>query len=84
MTLTVRLPSRVEQDLAEYCIEHRVSKSEAVKLALDHLLAAGAGKRSPYDLGRDLFGPHTDATPREDIARNSKRLLREHFRGKGR
>lgn len=83
MTLTVRLPDRVEQELAEYCTRHRLSKSEAVKLALDKLLAAGADKRSAYDLGKDLFGPHTDAKSTEDIARNSKRLLREHFRGKG-
>ena len=82
MTLTVRLSERVEQALAEYCTKHRVSKSEAVKLALDKLLAASTGKHSPYDLGRDLFGPHTDARPTEDTARNSKRLLREHFRGK--
>ena len=83
MTLTVRLPDRVEQELAEYCTKHRLSKSEAVKLALEKLLAAGAGKPNPYDLGKDLFWSHTDATPTEDIARNSKRLLREHFRGKG-
>ena len=81
MTLTVRLPDRVEQELAEYCVKHRLTKSEAVKLALDQLLAAGAGEASPYDLGRDLFGPHTDAAPTEDVARHSKQLLREHFRG---
>jgi len=84
MTLTVRLPERVEQELAEYCNKHRVSRSDAVKLALDHLLALGAGEHSPYDLGKDLFGTHTDAMPTEDAARNSKRILREHFRGKGR
>ena len=83
MTLTVRLLERVEQELAEYCTKHRLSKSEAVKLALDKLLTASAGKPSPYDLGKDLFGPHTDRTPSEDTARNSKRVLREHFRGKG-
>ena len=83
MTLTVRLPGRVEQDLAEYCVKHRLSKSKAVKLALDKLLTASADNPSPYDLGKDLFGPHTDARPTEDTARNSKRLLREHFRGKG-
>lgn len=82
MTLTVRLPDRVEQELAEYCVKHRVSKSEAVKHALMDLLAANAGKPSAYDLGKDLFGPHTDAPPTEDIARHSTRLLREHFRGK--
>ena len=84
MTLTVRLPGRVEQELAEYCVKHGVSKSEAVKQALDSLLAAQAEAGSAYDLGRDLFGPDTDAAPAQDVARHSKRLLREHFRGKGR
>lgn len=84
MTLTVRLPERVEQELAEYCVQHRITKSEAVKLALDRLLAASAGKPSPYELGKDLFGAHTDAAPTEDAARHSKRLLRERFRGKER
>lgn len=82
MTLTVRLPPRVEQELAEYCVKRRITKSKAVKQALVDLLSANAGKPSPYNLGKDLFGPHTDATPTEDIARHSARLLREHFRGK--
>lgn len=82
MTVTVRLPQRVEQQLAEYCARRRITKSEAVKQALTDLLAANAGKPSAYDLGKDLFGPHTDALPTEDIARHSARLLREHFGGK--
>ncbi|MSQ70128.1 MAG: hypothetical protein EXR27_02405 [Betaproteobacteria bacterium] len=80
MTLTVRLPDRVEQQLAEYCVKRRITKSDAVKQALVDLLAADTGKPSAYDLGKDLFGPHTDVAPTEDIARDSKRLLREHFR----
>ena len=82
MTLTVRLPDRVEQELAEYCVKHRLTKSGAVKRALEQLLAASAGKPTPYDLGKDLFGTHTDAAPFDDVARNSKRRLRERFRGK--
>ena len=82
MTLSVRIPDKVEQELAEYCAKHCVTKSEAVKQALMDLLSANAGKPSPYDLGKDLFGPHTDVAPTEDIARHSARLLREHFRGK--
>ena len=82
MTLTVRLPGRVEQQLAEYCVKRGMTKSNAVKLALERLLRAEAGEPSPYDLGKDLFGPHTDLPPTEDIARHSKRLLRQHFRGK--
>ena len=82
MTLTVRLPDRVEQALAEYCVKRRVTKSAAVKLALVELLSAKAGKPSAYELGKDLFGPHTDAPPTEDIALHSGRLLRENFRAK--
>ena len=37
MTLTVRLPQRVVQSLAEYCAKRRLAKSEAVKLALEKL-----------------------------------------------
>lgn len=82
MTLTVRLPARVEQELADYCAKRRLTKSQVVKLALEELLAANAGKPSAYELGKDLFGPHTDMPPTADLARHSKRLLREHFRPK--
>ena len=40
MTLTVRLPQHVEQELTAYCAERGLTKSEAVKLALEELLRA--------------------------------------------
>ena len=84
MTLSVRIPPRVEQELAEYCARNGVSKSEAVKDALDQFLSGKRGDKSPYDLVKDLIGPHTDEALSEDVARNTKRLLRERFRGKSR
>jgi Arc/MetJ-type ribon-helix-helix transcriptional regulator len=83
MPLSVRIPHRVEQELDEYCVKHRVSRSEAVKQALDEFLAAKAGDRSPYELVREFIAPDTDEQPTEDVARNTRRLLRERFRGKG-
>lgn len=82
MPLSVRLPPHVEQQLAEYCVSHRVSKSDAVKRALQRLLAPGAAKRSPYELGKAFFEQHRGTPATEDIARHTKRLLREHFRGR--
>jgi hypothetical protein len=82
MTLSVRVPLRVEQELAEYCAKNKVSKSEAVNRALEEFLAAKKGTPSPYELGSDLFGPQTDDAPSEDIARHSKHLLRERVRGR--
>src|SRR5258706_166012 len=54
MPISVRLPPRVEQKLAEYCASHKVSRSEAVKQALDRLLEtcfllSSAGKAELLD-----------------------------------
>ena len=38
VTLTGRLRQRVEQELTEYCARRRLTKSEAMKLALEELL----------------------------------------------
>ena len=81
MTLTVRLPLRVEQQLAQYCVERKISKSDAVKLALDGLLDRAASA-SPHDLGADLFGASAQhKRGAVNVARHSKRLLRERIRG---
>ena len=79
MTLSVRVPPRVEQELAEYCAKNKVSKSDAVKRALEEFLVAKKGTPSPYKLGSDLFGAYADEAPSEDVARHSKKLLRERF-----
>ncbi len=82
MSLTVRLPPRVEQELKAYCVTRRITKSDAVKEALQRLLSETAGQATPYELGRDGFG--ADDSQRGDIARNTKRLIKERFRGKAR
>jgi hypothetical protein len=82
MPHSVRLPPRVEQQLAEYCASHKLSKSKAIKQALERLLEASAKQPSPYELGRDFFEQHRGRRANEDVALNSKRLLREHFRGR--
>jgi hypothetical protein len=79
MTLTVRLPPHVEEELKQYCVARRISKSGAVKQALARLLSEVPAGAAPFDLGKDGFG--TDASPRGDIARHTKRLIRERFRG---
>ena len=76
MTLTVRLPPRVEQELAEYCAKRRITKSEAVKLALEELLRspeAGAhASRHPF-----IGGDKGDGF---DVSGNIKTALRVRFR----
>ncbi len=73
MTISVRLPPRVEQKLAEYCVDQKVTKSEAVKRALEQLLAGAPVALDEDVLFRKFLG--SDARP-GDVARQSKRLLR--------
>ena len=80
MTLSVRIPLRIEQELANYCARNGVSKSEAVKDALDQFLSGKKGAKSPYELMKDLVGPQTDEPPTHEVARHTKRLLRERVR----
>lgn len=52
MATTVRLPLRVEQTLAAYCVAHRKTKSEVIVESLEkHLGAAPAAQaQTPYAL----------------------------------
>jgi len=76
MTLTVRLPEKLEQSLAEYCVTHRVTRSEAVKRALADLLEPPAPEQSK--LTHPFIG--CDKGDGTDVSGNIKRLLRERFR----
>ena len=62
MPLSVRLPPRVEQKLTDYCVSHKVSKSEAVKRALEQMIEQSAGEASAYELGKRFMG--SDRRPR--------------------
>ena len=79
MALSVRLPNRVEEQLADYCVSHRVTRSAAVKHALEQLFAQSDAAPNPYALGKRFMG--SDRRP-GDVARHTKRLLRERFRSK--
>jgi hypothetical protein len=76
MSLSIRLPKILEERLAVYCAAQGISRSEAIKRALDALLSEAPP--IPYELGAAGFG--ADHTHGGDISRNSKRLLRERFR----
>lgn len=79
MPISVRLSPRVEQKLADYCVAHKITKSEAVKLALAQLFAQMPSSPDAYRASARFRG--SDRRP-GDVARNSKRLLRDHFRRK--
>lgn len=79
MPISVRLPPRVEQQLAAYCAHARLTKSEAVKRALERLFLEEAPPAAGNPAAERFIGSDKRAG---DVARNTKRLLREKFRGR--
>lgn len=77
-TINARLPLRVEQKLAEYCIKRGVKRSEAVVRALDHYLDQETGGVNAYSLAADLIPSHG---VKEVQADNARKLARKAFRG---
>lgn len=54
MSTTVRLPLRVEQALAEYCVETKKTKSEVIVDLLEQRFARPAEGKTPYELAVEV------------------------------
>ncbi|ENO96681.1 MAG TPA: ribbon-helix-helix protein, CopG family [Thauera phenylacetica] len=80
MTLSIRLDPELESELARAAAQTGRSKSELVKASLREYLARVAPRKSPYELGKDLFGS-ADAGP-TDLAERRKDYLTESLRAK--
>lgn len=63
MTLTVKLDPELEAALERRCAAEGATKSALVQAALRVYLTQD---RSPYELGKDLFGRH--ASGRDDLS----------------
>ncbi|MDP2822430.1 MAG: hypothetical protein Q8O52_07095 [Sulfuritalea sp.] len=53
MTTTVRLPLRVEQALATYCVEAKRTKSEVIVELLEQRFMGTESERTPYELAQE-------------------------------
>jgi len=53
MTTTVRLPLRVEQALATYCVETKRTKSEVIVELLEQRFMGTDTERTPYELAQE-------------------------------
>lgn len=50
MPISVRLPPKVEEDLAEYCVQSQSNKSEVIQAALAEFLARSDAPRGRHPL----------------------------------
>lgn len=76
--INARLPQRVEEKLASYCVKRGVTRTDAVVQALDEYLDKEAGGASLYALAADLI-PRKGAGKLQ--SRNVRTLARKAFRG---
>lgn len=85
MPTTVRLPLRIEQALARYCVEHKCSKSEVIISLLEAHLSTSGPDKNPYELAckAGFIGAVSDADPQlsshtQQSARDA--IARKHAR----
>ena len=74
MTLSIRLDPELEAELARAAAQTGRSKSELVKASLREYLARLAPRKTPYELGKDLFGDPSAAAATLDLT--SKERIR--------
>jgi Arc/MetJ-type ribon-helix-helix transcriptional regulator len=81
MTITVRLPNQLEEELRVRLEAQGLELSEFVREAIAEKLERDAsGPSSAYETGKDLFGRH--GSGRGDLSTNRKALLDELLRAK--
>lgn len=81
MTMTVRLPLRVEEALATYCVENRCTKSEVIVGLLEQQLMGAPKDHSPFDLAETAGFIGCIEGLRHGAA-NAKKLIRQKLRAK--
>ena len=81
MTVTIKLDTALEERLRQRAASTGRSTSDVVRAALHDYLAEADRDllRSPYELGRSLFGRHKGSA---DLASNRKALLADAWDAK--
>jgi len=83
MTITIRLPTKLEADLRTRLGTRRTRLSDFVRDAIaEKLEREPTGQPSAYDLGKHLFGKH--GSGRHDLSSARKAILNEVLRVKHR
>jgi hypothetical protein len=81
MTITIRLPTKLENELRTRLDQRGARLSDFVRDAIAEKLGRDPARPpSAYDLGKELFGRH--GSGRRDLSSNRKAILNEMLRAK--
>jgi len=82
MTISVRIDQRLHVALRRAAAAEGVTVAEFVRRAITERLEAKRQTKTPYELGRHLFGKFSSG--RSDLSTRYKELYREKMRAKHR
>lgn len=80
MTQSVRLDEKLKADLRRHLARAGKTFSQYVREALTEKLARDSDTKSPYELGKHLFGKASSG--RSDLSVRYKEVVREKLRAK--
>lgn len=80
MTQSVRLDEKLKAELRRQLARTGKTFSQYTREALAEKLERDAGKKSPYELGKHLFGKFSSG--RSDLSVRYKEVVREKLRAK--
>ncbi len=78
--LNVRISEITEKELAKYCQDEGISKSEVLKEALVAYLANKRKTKSAFEAGADLFG--LEGSGSKTLSTSYKKKLKEKLHAK--
>ena len=73
--ISLRLSPEIEKKLSRIARLEKITKSELMKRALLMYFKTYQEKKSPFDLGKDLFGKY--GSGKGNLSRDYKRILKE-------
>ncbi|WCL50724.1 ribbon-helix-helix protein, CopG family [Leptospira sp. GIMC2001] len=73
--ISLRLPPELERKLDSFAKSEGKSRTEIVKDSILEYMKARGSKKSPFDLGLDLFGKYS--SDNDDLAQNRKKYLKK-------
>jgi len=78
--ISLRLPVDLEEKISISARTGRLTKTELIKRAIIRFFDQEKGRRSPYELGKDLFGKAE--TGKGNLSRDYKKLLNKEIGAK--
>ncbi|TGM46522.1 CopG family transcriptional regulator [Leptospira biflexa] len=78
--ISLRLPPDLERELDSLAKSEGKSRTEIVKQSILEYLQNRLHRKTPFELGSDLFGKHNSGMI--DLAKNRKKYLQDNLRKK--